>query len=1289
MSRLCSLSARSPFLITFVLGVCSWSAVLRGQSRVVTPPYDVQAERQRYYEELAKVRDQCLKDYPLRYDEEGNVIRDAAHEAATARYREAKRRAAESLRGDRKRDAEFRSLCESSGATDGLIERGTSPTDAAYGGAFSDRDVEVKSSKSLNDIMKMARQKGYTVEHGSGYVRIKELDVVVWNSGKYNPRDASGRLERMHDVEVVLNPDEPSVSQQIKKAEHDLRRPIPDSHREQTEMVTNLGKAGDKSGKSVASAGGEPVVSPDMKRRLADLKSRKTDVDDIADPFDKREARVRKIEDFRQSTEVVLRDSLRAERQARLATAERLKGEIRDLHGKAQAAGTAAERQRLNREIKQRDQQLEHLHRRQQADDLTLRVVEKKNPRARRQIIRPDEVEDIHTAHTPKGKKLTILKAYGLSIVGKGLGIWQAFEQEWDASTRQERRFSQARMAGNMLLNASGVTQVISSIENADYATGDGIGDFMDAEADRLAREGFDIGSNPGLRNTVMNRAILRGTATATWETLKAIPFVGDVVGGVEDGYLLLEGIHGTRRDLNQSAVTLRDNLKTQTEQHERALANARAGRDELRRMIQAAETSLRSAEHISAMRGQIATLVEQFEGQLSSLAQGLATVAESAKTDATPVDGKNFDRAVELEPYLRSVTLMARAFIRDADDLLHRARVGELSQEDLQGILRERITPQFKAIDADANDVLARLGAASDEAARRQASGDAAVLRMQLSNRLDSAQPLLETLHSLVSAMENLDYDFQALRSTFDNRQKALRDAIVRWNTIAAESERPELQAIQREIIHLRLPELAISRYASVSSELRSTRQRLELRLTQTAAAIPAAPDAERIGSYEPEDSGTWARVLNVAEETRAAVEEARDRYQQLLAVAPIEPPTLTLKLVSLQDQTAQLELVTRNLPKRPSYMYSWDFGDGAVNAQEELRVSHTYRRAGTYTVNVTVWERRPDVTAKIGEASLAVNVVGPTGTPDSKDSPGTQVPGELLTGVSLDFPDSVQTFNPKGIETGDIIFRKLRPGEVQKSATLHFRYNPSSGLIHGELTGNMQLGVSADGSLPGWWLEYSGVGQGRANQDTGTFAFSIERMTWKESYHEWLYPPKYPGDQGAERYSAEARAQAQAFVARSGYDPRQMNWIAVVRGRIGFRDYSGGEGSLEGNPAIASTWKLQATNGWGVVLPPSLYRIAGRNLFPRAVLFQSEEVSKSSRGMVSPSPTPPELARIADSAYGHPRSGVSFRFGRWQIAVRGPMIGIPDAAYATWAKDVRAFIEDSDLEELVPPSP
>lgn len=1242
-----SLSCRICLLVALVTATASL-AMAQPAAPPTKPPYDVLADRQSHYDALDRAREQALREYPLRYDADGNVIKDSAYEAALADYNRMKADSSERLRTNRRRDNELDVLRTQAGVpTDSKFDTGTPPHDSKYGGAFSDRDITVESTKHLNALVDSAKGRGYTVEHGGDYIRIKELDVVVWNPDKVTirktssgetivqrkPYSATAQVDRLSDAEVVLGHEKPGVSQQIKKAEADLRRPVPRSTREQHEMATNLGKAGYKAGKGVDADGSQGIVDAEQRRKLEALKGRQATVDDIADPFDKPEARRRKLNEFRGDVETVLRDTLKAERKQRTEELNRLKRETADLHRQLGETTDVAETTRLKNEIETRRQRTEAMRQQQQADDLTLRVVEKKNPRVRDQVIRPERpVADVDLPHTPKTGKLTVLKTYGMSMVGKGLGIHQAYETELSDAAREGRKFSQARMAVHMASNLSGVSGVIASVEGFEHETGQGLQDYVKSEVERYRAEGYDVSKMPGLQTVIHRRAILRATGRATWQAVKGVPLIGDLVSGIEDTYNLTESSVGLAYDAWKSRQIQQENRIEQKAQHEHTVALAEEMRDALRKQIALAEADAKLAEELATAQAKSTTFVEALETRIRETRTRLQETAKTATAPPSPVAANKLS---EIEPYLQSVTKLAQGFVRDADALLKQFAADEVSPEDLAE-QRGGFTRRMQAIDVDYLNATERLDTARSEAARLTAAGDLVSLRQALLLDLQTAQTTVATLDDLANRMDTLQKRSADIKRCFDDQKKRLQTLCEGpLYRLASDPIKETLRFIRAQALPLRLPQMAMEAHAVRTREMRLQRDRLRVFVEQVQAAMTELGAAGTATPTELETAAAWSRTLTAAEAMETAVAEARERMRRLRDASPSEPPAFDLATKALGQKTIQFEFTPLRLPPgKKKFVFNWDFGDGVVDASNDRVRKHEYARDGRYEASVIVWEETATLSKEIGKATVIVTIgsAAPTTPIVVKTLPPSKskLPAIYLSAsVKFDYDKQAKPI--------------LK--DVGAGSSLSFRIEPDTGRVTvemGRVFRSFYFEQPGGAGYPYYRVEIDGwQNETQLDPRSNRIELPIPDITWRQEVSVWSLG-------GGVKQNKYTLADGHR---RCGIDPSSLRWAGVLTGELDWRSGRTGatRGRFEINKLHSGDWEIEARDFLAIAVPEEVRRVPGKSMTQRTqlMLYPNEGVARVK--MPKTGTHRLQLPHDPDHDVAPFGRGFSTRIGRW----------------------------------------
>jgi len=1292
------------------------------------PPLDVNAERQKYYDTIDNTRDQVTQNYQLRHDADGNVIKDSQWEMARADYDRAKNAESQRMKSDTRRDDELDRLFEYAdmpGGPKGSVDTGASRSDKdVYGGLFSDRDLTVESSKQVNDIVDAARRRGYTIEPGQDYIRIKELDVVVWNGEtvkirpgvtidpvtlqvtandevitQRRPFSATSQVERLRDAEVVLDPKSPGVSQQIKKAEADLRRPVPTDTRSQHEMVTNLGKAGYKSADGVAKAGATDVIPVEQRDRLKAIKSRTITADDVADPLDKPIARNRKLNDYKAEIETVLVKSLQAERTQRSAEAKRLKDEVADLRKRLAAATDAAEQTRIKQEIKQRHDASEALHQRQIADDMTLHVVGKKNPRVRNNVIAAADTADPNNPRrtrtatnpdiepdTPSGPKkpgkLTTRLLFGVTAIGKLLGIRQAFEQESADSARQGRTYSQARVTVNIASNLSGVTDAINAIEGFQHETGEGMQQFIRDEFRKARELGLDPAKLPWLQESIYKRAVVRATGRATYQAVKGIPLIGDAVSQAENAVLVGESLVGLGVDNWKSFWQEQAARGEFKDQADRTIGHLEQLRNELRAHVQNVLADVRQAEELTAAQQNATTLVETLEERVRQLLTKMRETAAVASEKPSPIAANKLS---EIEPYMQSVTKLANGFVRDADEVLRQFAADEISADDLFG-RRGVFTRRMQAIDMDYEDASRRLETARGEFGRLSAASDLVSLRQAILIELQTVRNTLKSLEDLANFRASIQQHFTDQKQQFEAKKKILLqiyDGPLYRN--APDAHKETMRFIRAQVLTFRLPQEVMDAQTVQGRELQLARDRLRLFLGQVENSAKELGVFAASTSVEMETADAWNRVLAAADEMERAVADARDRMRRLRDAAPGEPPAFDLRTKSVGAKSVQFEFTALRLPTgKKKLVFNWNFGDGVSDVSGDRVRRHDYARDGRYEASVTVYEEAEKASLRIGEATAVVTIGSPDLPPPAVRGTG-QLVGNLRVGTAVDLDGRRRI---PGDTTGMPVLR-FNAGDVHDYVSLLLYLDPRTRQMRCEIEGTIKIftckgwELAHINDLPYYTVKFTSQGTGDWNPASGEFRVNVSGEG-KGTFETIKMAKGFGGALDEVKYSAEETQAAAAFVRQLGYDVSSQAWNGTVHGRLDWLQHGGGQGRIEINRLVQADWKLEPGLAYSVILPDELKVIAGQ---PRHVMLtQYPNEAAASNFLRSPRyrPVMPEFTDIGDEIrevhVGASPPRFLIRLGRFLVEPHGVSRGTSRQDLEQFVKRMRAFVESRE---------
>ena len=99
--------------------------------------------------------------------------------------------------------------------------------------------------------------------------------------------------------------------------------------------------------------------------------------------------------------------------------------------------------------------------------------------------------------------------------------------------------------------------------------------------------------------------------------------------------------------------------------------------------------------------------------------------------------------------------------------------------------------------------------------------------------------------------------------------------------------------------------------------------------------------------------------------------------------------PPPLTAVEITSSDREgvapASFDFEANVTGGTVPYTYSWDFGDGSVESEDDETISHTFDVAGTYNVDLTV----TDSTGRTVSDSILITVEAPSASPSTTDEP------------------------------------------------------------------------------------------------------------------------------------------------------------------------------------------------------------------------------------------------------------------------------------------------------------
>jgi PKD repeat protein len=153
--------------------------------------------------------------------------------------------------------------------------------------------------------------------------------------------------------------------------------------------------------------------------------------------------------------------------------------------------------------------------------------------------------------------------------------------------------------------------------------------------------------------------------------------------------------------------------------------------------------------------------------------------------------------------------------------------------------------------------------------------------------------------------------------------------------------------------------------------------------------------------GSVEVDDDETVEHTFDVAGtySVGAIVADSSGRTTSDSILITVEPPPPLTAVEIISSGTrgvapATFEFEANVIGGTGPYTYSWDFGDGSVEVDDDETVEHTFDVAGTYSVDLAVL----DSTGQSASDSILITVEeepptqppGPPGEPGTPDTPG-----------------------------------------------------------------------------------------------------------------------------------------------------------------------------------------------------------------------------------------------------------------------------------------------------------
>jgi PKD repeat protein len=138
--------------------------------------------------------------------------------------------------------------------------------------------------------------------------------------------------------------------------------------------------------------------------------------------------------------------------------------------------------------------------------------------------------------------------------------------------------------------------------------------------------------------------------------------------------------------------------------------------------------------------------------------------------------------------------------------------------------------------------------------------------------------------------------------------------------------------------------------------------------------------------GSVESDDDETVDHTFDQAGTYNVAVivtdSSGRTAYDSILITVEPPPPLTAVDIISSDTEgiaPATFEFEANVTGGAEPYTYSWDFGDGSVESDDDETVDHTFDQAGTYNVDLTV----TDSSGRTASDSILITVEAPPPPP------------------------------------------------------------------------------------------------------------------------------------------------------------------------------------------------------------------------------------------------------------------------------------------------------------------
>jgi hypothetical protein len=1275
-------------------------------------PWNIQSVRQKYYSSLDAARQDAVRQIEaegltLSYNTNGTVVRDEVFEKAARIYNQKQQSLLKEVRSNGRREQEFQALSQSAGAR---IKRegGAQPGDEAYSGALSDRDVELNTKAQVESLTEEARKQGYHVVSGPGYVKILELDTVVWEPFRsHGPAGVELRHddpEVMLSYEVIVGKQKASVTQQVKKIEELYREEIPNSTQKQHELVASLAKAVAKSADAIGQSDltEDGLLDRERLEQYQLLKSRKLTKDDLISPFDRPEAQEQQLKEIRKKAGQDVRTCDATQAEQRQQKIDRLKAEQAALSKRLEQEQNYGKRQQLMIEISDAADLVNAIERDLSVDEKTRRAINRKNPKLATAMgwnpkpdsVIPDRAGDLARISRVIDEAVEISKQQE----PRDTSATEAFDAVADANRTVDKvlnsplfkifarvirippsAIKSAEMVGKGAKAADenffSPTQGAIHSEGFVHATGDGMKEYIARRLKEEAAQGWDI-TDPELQGRIHLKAIARATALGTYEGAKHLPGLGDVIQGYENTFLLTESSVGLVYDTWKSQQTVDMNRFQQEGQLERAIQQAKASRDLLRRQMDIAAKAIEYSKEIEKRLPSLYAEIEQLQQQINDRRTQLESLTvrggQTSPSDS-PIDPQTLSG---LRARMETLTRLSKRFTADCEKAIARVKSGKVPHDELlevrgrlQRQLMDEIDGEYIRIETLLDQVNARIlmVTAPDELVKTY---DALLV--------DYGQSLVlaSSAEELAGRLERSELLYKDSLRCYTEEKKRILEACDYFSqrAVGDENLRRRLSQMRGEMTDFR-----IANYQLQQNGNRAWTLKREATWLRRAAETPGKPP--RITEVSPGLRAECEQLQQLANTWKqpeaamtAAVEEARAKFRELQALLPLDPPAFSITADQLKPQVWEFTVESVRVPEDATLNFSWDFGDGTGAGGPESKRQHQYAKPGEYTVNVRVYLERENHSEDLGEVSTQITLGDPLPKPQGKPASIKPFAGQLMVSTTKIELDGELKQPPGGLTLGAIpagqyyADGKLTIGMAEDGETLSGQYFVGLRL---KLERDPKIMSGLKGLFPPYWhLDVNGTAHGSLNQKTGDLHLAGDQATWTENV-----------SQGVDRNAGGAEARQRLQVS-----PDQLDWTGEITGSIDWRNFGGGQGRFKINPLIRGTWTVEPRTPY---LVPAPTNSALNSRLPEVRLFPSE--AEAIQAFVTVSRNSQFNARrtnidgFGDQAIWS-QNGMLIRLGRWHIDYSRCFFHGPPESYRTSITAIQQYLQEGNFEAKFP---